>query len=146
MDVFSRLNQLQLLLQICHRLFTRDQIPGLGRSTGEGIDYPHQYSWASLVAQLIICLQCRKPGFDPWVGKIPWTRERLHTPVFWPGEFHELYNHGVTKSQTQLSDFRFQIQSYDKQQTHFKSQKCLKIKYKGGKHFLLVQLHRYLLI
>ena len=29
---------------------------------------------------------------DPWVGKIPWRRERLPTPVFWPGEFHELYS------------------------------------------------------
>ena len=29
------------------------------------------------------------PGFDPWVGKIPWRREWLPTPVFWPGEFHE---------------------------------------------------------
>ena len=28
-------------------------IPGLGRSTGEGIGYPFQYSWASLVAQLV---------------------------------------------------------------------------------------------
>ena len=27
-------------------------IPRLGRSAGEGIDYPLQYSWASLVAQL----------------------------------------------------------------------------------------------
>ena len=27
-------------------------IPGSGRSTGEGISYPVQYSWASLVAQL----------------------------------------------------------------------------------------------
>ena len=35
-----------------------------------------------------ICLQCRRPGFNPWVGKIPWRRERLPTPVFWPGEFH----------------------------------------------------------
>ena len=26
----------------------------------------------------------------PWVGKIPWRRERLPTPVFWPGEFHGL--------------------------------------------------------
>ena len=24
-------------------------------------------------------------GFDPWVGKIPWRRERLPAPVFWPG-------------------------------------------------------------
>ena len=28
-------------------------IPGLGRSPGEGVGYPLQYSWASLVAQLV---------------------------------------------------------------------------------------------
>ena len=28
-------------------------IPGLGRATGEGMDYPFQYSWASLVPQLV---------------------------------------------------------------------------------------------
>ena len=28
-------------------------IPGPGRSTGEGIGYPLQHSWASLVAQLV---------------------------------------------------------------------------------------------
>ena len=28
-------------------------IPGLGRSAGEGIGYPSQYSWASLVAQMV---------------------------------------------------------------------------------------------
>ena len=39
-----------------------------------------------------IRLQCRRPGFDPWVGKIPWRRERLPTPVFWPGEFHGPYS------------------------------------------------------
>ena len=31
---------------------------------------------------------CRRPGFDPWVRKIPWRRERLPIPVFLPGEFH----------------------------------------------------------
>ena len=31
-------------------------------------------------------------GFNPWIGKIPWRRERLPTPVFWPGEFHGLRN------------------------------------------------------
>ena len=30
--------------------------------------------------------------FNPWVGKIPWRRERLPTPVFWPGEFHRRYS------------------------------------------------------
>ena len=34
---------------------------------------------------------CRRPGFNPWIGKIPWRRERLPTPVFWPGELHGLY-------------------------------------------------------
>ena len=42
-------------------------IPGLGRSTGEGIG---------------ICLRCGRPGFDPWIGKIAWRRERLPSPVF----------------------------------------------------------------
>ena len=28
-------------------------IPGAGRSPGEGIEYPLQYSWASLIAQLV---------------------------------------------------------------------------------------------
>ena len=45
---------------------------------------------------------------DPWVGNIPWRREWLPTPVFWPGEFHGLYIvHGVTKIWTRLSDFHF---------------------------------------
>ena len=39
---------------------------------------------------LRILLQRARPGFDPWVGKIPWKRERLPTPVFWPREFHGL--------------------------------------------------------
>jgi len=51
-------------------------------------------------------LQCGRPGFDPWVGRIPWRREWLPTPVFWPGEFHELFR-GVAKSWTWLSDFHF---------------------------------------
>ena len=42
------------------------------------------------MAQMIIkiCLQRGRPGFDPWVGKIPWGREWLPTPVFLPGELH----------------------------------------------------------
>ena len=37
--------------------------------------------------------QVRSLGWeDPWVGKIPWRREWLPTPVFWPGEFHGLYS------------------------------------------------------
>ena len=68
-------------------------IPGLGRSAEEGIGYPLQYSWASLVTQLVKNhLQHGRPGFDPWVGRIPWRMEWLPTPVFWPGEFHGLYS------------------------------------------------------
>ena len=47
-------------------------IPGLVRS-GKGIGYPFWYSWASLVAQMV-----KNPpavGFNPWVGKIPWSRK-----------------------------------------------------------------------
>ena len=45
------------------------------------------WSWASLVAQLVKnLLQFRRPGFDPWVGKIPWRRAWQPTPVFLPGE------------------------------------------------------------
>ena len=33
-------------------------------------------------------LQCRIPGFDPWVWKIPWIREWLPTLVFLPGQSH----------------------------------------------------------
>ena len=33
---------------------------------------------------------CRRPGFDPWVGKIPWRRKWQPTPVFLPGESHGL--------------------------------------------------------
>ena len=68
-------------------------IPGSGRSAGEGIGYLLQYSWASLVAQLVKNpLAIWETGFDPWVGKIPWRREQLPTPVFWPGESHGLYS------------------------------------------------------
>ena len=34
---------------------------------------------------------------DPWVGKIPWRRERLPTPVFWPGEFQDCIDCGGHK-------------------------------------------------
>ena len=32
--------------------------------------------------------ECRRPRFDPWVGKIPWRMEWQPTPVFLPGESH----------------------------------------------------------
>ena len=39
-------------------------IPGSGRPTGEGIGYPHQYSWASLLAQLVKNLPAMR---ETWV-------------------------------------------------------------------------------
>ena len=44
-------------------------IPGSGRSTGEGIGYPLQYSWASLVAQFM-----KNPPTmrENWVRSLGW--------------------------------------------------------------------------
>ena len=50
----------------------------------------------SLVAQLVK---------NPWVGKIPWRRERLPNPVFWPGEFYGLYSPWGHEE----SDFHLQV-------------------------------------
>ena len=49
--------------------------------------------WASLVPQMV-----KNPPamWETWaqslVGKIPWRRERLPTPIFWPGECHGVYS------------------------------------------------------
>ena len=32
------------------------------------------------------CRRRKRPGFDPWVGKIPWRRAWQPSPVFFPGE------------------------------------------------------------
>ena len=87
-------------------------IPELGTSPGEGIGYGLQYSCASLVALTVKNLPAM---WETWVrslvGKIPWRKAWQPTQVFLPGEFpwteepgrlHTV--HGVTKSQSQLSD------------------------------------------
>ena len=33
-------------------------------------------------------VQCGRPGFNPWVGKIPWRRKWQPTPVSLPGKSH----------------------------------------------------------
>ena len=43
----------------------------------------------SLVAQLVKNPPAMR---ETWLGKIPWRRERLPTPAFWPGEFHGLHS------------------------------------------------------
>ena len=32
--------------------------------------------------------QCKRCGFDPWVGRISWRRKWKSTPAFLPGKFH----------------------------------------------------------
>ena len=44
-------------------------IPGLGRSPGEGVGYPLQYSWASLVAQLVKNLPAM---WETWILSLVW--------------------------------------------------------------------------
>ena len=34
------------------------------------------------------CRRCKRCRFDPWVGKILWSRKWQTTPVFLPGKFH----------------------------------------------------------
>ena len=59
------------------------------RINWEYILFTYSMIWASLVAQMVKNpLQCGRPGFDPWVGKIPWRSTCQPTPVCLPGEFH----------------------------------------------------------
>ena len=58
-------------------------IPGSGRSPGEGIGYPLQYSWASLVAQLV-----KNPpanagdlGSIPGLGRSPGEGKAYHSSI-----------------------------------------------------------------
>ena len=83
-------------------------IPGLGRSTEEGIGYPLQYSWAFLVAQTV-----KNPPamWETWVPSLGWEDplekgKDLPTPVFWPREFHGFYSpwgHKESKRTDRLS-------------------------------------------
>jgi len=66
-------------------------IPGLGIYAGEGISYPFQYSWASLVAKFVK----NPPAMGKtWVQSLGWENplenRKAPTPVFWPGEFQGL--------------------------------------------------------
>ena len=58
-------------------------IPRSGRSPGEGISYPLQYSWASLVAQMVKNLPTMQ---ETWVRSLedPWRRKWEPSPVFLP--------------------------------------------------------------
>ena len=79
----------QLLKESTCNAGDHGSIPGLGRSPGEGIGYPLQYSWAPLVAQLVKNLPAM---WETWVQSLGWEDplQKGSTPVFWPGEFHGL--------------------------------------------------------
>ena len=58
-----------------------------------------------------------RSGFNPRIGKIPWKREMLPIPVFWPGEFHGLFSpcgrkESNTTERLSLSHFHFLYQQH----------------------------------
>ena len=97
-------------------------IPGLGRSTGEGIGYPLQYSWAFLMAQLI---QNPPAMWETWVWSLGWEDplekgKATHSSILawripwtlWtlcPWGCKELDTHGAAKSWTQLGNFHCHV-------------------------------------
>ena len=86
-------------------------IPESGRSAGEGIGYPLQYSWASLVAQLVKNPPAMR---ETWVQSLGWgdsleKGKATHSSIMtWRIPWTTV--HGVTKNQTQLSDFQGETQ------------------------------------
>ena len=86
-------------------------IPGSGSSPGEGIGYPLQYSWASLVTQMVKNLPAM---WETWVRPLSWEdplKEGLatHSSVLaWRISMDRGARwatvHGVAKSQTRLRD------------------------------------------
>ena len=84
-------------------------IPGMGRSSGEGIGYKPQYSWASLVAQLV---KNPPPMWETWVRSLGLGRSPGEGKGY-PLQYYGLETsmdctvHGVPKSWTRLSDFHF---------------------------------------
>ena len=84
-------------------------IPGLEISPGEGIGYPLQYSWASLVAQWVKNPPAMR---ETWVQSLSWEdplEKGKATPLQYSGleNFMNCIVYGVTKSRTRLRDFHF---------------------------------------
>ena len=90
-------------------------IPGSGRSAGEGIGYPLQYSSASLVAQLVKNLAAMS---ETWVRSLGWE-DPLEKGKGYPLQDSGLENSvdcivpGVAKSQTRLIGFHFTHDLWD---------------------------------
>ena len=88
-------------------------IPGSGRSPVEGTSYPPQYSWASLVAQLVKNLPAMQ---ETWIWSLGWEDapgEGEGYPLKYSGQENSMdcIVHEATKSQTWLSDFHLAIHS-----------------------------------
>ena len=84
------------------------QFLGQGRSPGEGIGYPLQYSWASPVAQLVKNQPAMQDlGLILGLGRSP--GEGKGYPLQYSGLENSMncIVHGVEASQTRLSDFHF---------------------------------------
>ena len=82
-----------------------------------------------------ICLRCGRPRLDPWVGKMPWRRERL--PIPWTEEPGRLQFMG-SQSRTQLGNYhctRFFKGFYTHTVKGF-LQIC------GNLHFLIIKIER----
>ena len=52
--------------------------------------FPHSQWGFPCGSDGIVCLQCGRTEFNPWVRKIPWIRKWQPTPVYLPGECHGL--------------------------------------------------------
>ena len=63
--------------------------------------------------------QCRRPGFNPWVGFFPWRRKWQPTPVFLPGESHGQRSlagtvHGMAKADKKENIYSLYLFLYEK--------------------------------
>ena len=83
----------QLVKESAYNAGDLGMIPGLGRSLGEGVEYPLQHLWASLVAQTVKNLPTMQ---ETWVRSLGWEDplekgKAIHSSI-WPREFHGLYS------------------------------------------------------
>ena len=62
--------------------------------------------WLSGKESTCQCRRCKRCGFDPWVGKIPWSRKWQPAPVFLPGNFQEGESWWIIRVHNSLSPQR----------------------------------------
>ena len=105
-DIVKYINELIFKKESACNAEDSSSIPGSERSTGEGIRYPLQYSWASLVAQLVKNLPAMRETLIRFLGQEDQLEKgkASHSSISaWR------IVHGITKSLTEQSDFRFQF-------------------------------------